>query len=199
MRKLVVKTICITLASVIGAFVIAFGATAIFAPAWLGGVFDGVGNYSASVFFYEKQYEKSGDIDDLDCLISKLNIEKDSSRAVKYFGKMVAHTDFDAFCNSQNNGSDMSAKEYYCGYYALALAFNGKLAQAILYAHTFVENVSYTKYNPFRLLVLDYAQTASTNEIDEILSALNTIDGLNANESLFLQTDKDTLVDILSN
>ncbi|MBE5734327.1 MAG: hypothetical protein E7347_04695 [Clostridiales bacterium] len=196
MKKLVVRTIWITLASVLGAFVIAFGATAIFAPDLMGRAFDGVGNYSASVFFYEKQYEKTGDIDDLDVLVSKINIKKDSSRAVKYFGKMVEREDFDAFCNSQNNGSNMSAKEYYCGYYALSLAYNGKSSQAITYAQSFVNDNSYTEFNPLRMLVLDYAQQASQTEIESLENAINSVSNFSAEQVVFINADISTLNDL---
>ena len=192
MKKLVIKTTCITLASLIVAFALFVGAAILFAPGWVGGIFDGVGNYSASVFFYEKQYEKTGDIDDLNTLVLKIDIKNDSSRASKYFGKMVEHQDFVEFCSSQDGGSDISAKEYYFGCYVLALAYNGKLDDAIDKAKDFVEKNTYTENNPFRLLVADYAVYATQAEIDALIVKLT-----NLNEyidSTYLEKDLENLI-----
>ena len=202
MKKLVIKTTCITLASLIVAFALFVGAAILFAPGWVGGIFDGVGNYSASVFFYEKQYEKTGDIDDLNTLVLKIDIKNDSSRASKYFGKMVEHQDFKEFCNSQDGGSDISAKEYYFGCYVLALAYNGKLDDAIDKAKDFVGN-TYTENNPFRLLVADYAVYAKAKEFDEDLHRLDTaladLSVLDLTDQARLQNDRIDLENLIKN
>ena len=202
MKKLVIKTTCITLASLIVAFAIFFGAASLFAPGWVGGIFDGVGNYSASVFFYEKQYEKTGDIDDLNTLVLKIDIKNDSSRASKYFGKMVEHQDFEEFCNSQDGGSDISAEEYYFGCYVLALAYNGKLDDAIDKAKDFVGN-TYTENNPFRLLVADYAVYAKAKELYEDLHHLDTaladLSVLDLTDQARLQNDRIDLEKLIKN
>ena len=65
MKKLVVKTICLSLAFLLGSICCAFGLATIFVPGRVGDIFDGVGAYSASVFFYEKEYRKTEDINDL--------------------------------------------------------------------------------------------------------------------------------------
>ena len=203
MKKLVIKTTCITLASLIVAFAIFFGAASLFAPGWVGGIFDGVGNYSASVFFYEKQYEKSGDIDDLNTLVLKIDIKNDSSRAAKYFGKMVEHQDFEEFCNSQDGGgSTISTNEYYFGCYVLALAYNGKLDDAIEKANTFVGN-TYTKNNPFRMLVMEYAEYAKAKEFYDDLHdldiALADLSVLETADQERLQDDRIEIENLIKN
>ena len=177
MKKLVIKTVCITLASVIGAMAVAFGSLALFAPGVVGGLFDGVGNYSASVFFYEKQYKKTGDIKDLNTLVSKIDIKGDSDRAEDYYAKLLLHKDFAALCQRIDaNGGQVSSEEYYCSCYALSLAENGKLDAAITFSKAFVDQKGYTENNPFRTLIYDYASKASQSEFNKIAEALNTLD-----------------------
>lgn len=187
MKKLVIKTICITLASLIGAFVLAFGAVTLFAPKCLGELFDGVGNYSASVFFYEKQYEKTDDINDLYRLVSKIDIEKDATVAEKYYFEFISHKDFESLCaNIDNDNRAVLAKDYYYGTYCLALAKNGKLDKALSFAKTYVDENGYTINNPFRVIVMEYADDCNAEEIQKIKTALNLI----VDDGEYLTADK---------
>ena len=85
MKKLVVGTVLLSLAFILSSMLCAFGLATIFAPGRVGVVFDGVGAYSASVFFYEKQYKKTKDIDDLYVVVRKVDVENDSVRAERLF------------------------------------------------------------------------------------------------------------------
>lgn len=176
MKKLVIKTSLITLASVVCALIIAFGSVALFAPGVVGGLFDGVGNYSATVFFYEKQYQKTGDIDDLNRLVSKINIVKDSGRAETYYSKIITHKDFVAFCgNIDGAGREPSAKDYYYSCYSLSLAENGKIDKAIDFAKDYVQENGYTENNPFRTIVYDYAHKATDVELNKLKEQINAL------------------------
>ena len=174
MKKLVIKTTLITLASLIGTIIIAFSAVAIFAPGFTAGIFDGVGNYSATVFFYQKQYSKTGDINDLSILVNKIDLENDSERAEKYLDLMLKHEDFDFYCDSQSQSEDFSLVEYYCGNYAYALALNGKFDEAISVAENFVSENSYTKNNPYTVLIYG-VENLSNAQIQIILGKLNLL------------------------
>ena len=99
MKKLVIKTIAITIAVMLGVVVVAFGVTSLIAPKFLANIFDGVGGYSASIFFYEKQYEKTEDIYDLVLLVDKIEKEKDSVLAEEYLYKLINHEQFNEYCN----------------------------------------------------------------------------------------------------
>ena len=116
MRKLVIKTAFITLASILVALAITFGAFVTFAPRSLADFFDGVGNYSASVFFYEKQYIKTESFEDLVELVNQIDDANDGERAEKYLGVLINHQDFEAFClNKKVMGIPLT--EYYNGRY----------------------------------------------------------------------------------
>ncbi len=159
MKKLVIKTTLITLASILVAMGIAFGAIALFAPGFTADIFNGVGNYSASVFFYEKQYKKTGDIDDLATLVDKIDYEKENQKSEEYLSLLVNHADYESFCDLGSNGS-VTTEEYYTGNFALVLAENGKFNEALDVAKNYVLDNGYTKNNPFRILVVNFSMTS---------------------------------------
>lgn len=170
MKKLVIKTSLITLASIIVALSAVFGAFCLFAPASVAVFFDGVGNYSASVFFYEKQYEKSGDILDLDALFIKSYGVKDYGRSERYLGELINHDNFESLLSKDDALSD---KEYYYGCYVLSLAKNGKIDKACEVSQEFVSENGYTKHNPLSTLVLEYVdENTAENEKQTIKSAI---------------------------
>lgn len=178
MKKLVIKTTLITLASLIGAMAITFGAVALFAPGFTAGIFNGVGNYSATVFFYEKQYAKTQSVIDLMVLVDKVDYENDSVRAEKYLELLVNHKDFDKVSNV--GGSTVSGKEFYVSNYALVLAKNDKFADALSVSSEFVKENGYTNYNPYRILIYDYTEIAD----DNLRSILTDLLGITPNEKV---------------
>lgn len=192
MNKLVIKTILITLACAVGALAVVFGALCIFAPVTVAGFFDDVGNYSASVFFYEKQYDKTGDIDDLDVLVLKAYGNSDTVRAEEYLEEMIEHEDFEEFCSGAN-GANMSDKEYYYGYYALSIAKNGKIDKAISVSKDFVSENGYTKFNPLRTLVSEFLSGATTSEKGKIKAAVESVKTTDAVQEDYKNQDLQTL------
>lgn len=136
MKKLVVKTACLSLAFLIGSMICAFGLATILAPGKVGVLFDGVGEYSASVFFYEKQYQKTQSVNDLYVLASNLDVYSDSVRAEKYYGKLISHNKFDDLCarideqnfDEQNKG--VGTKDFCYGSLCIAFAENNKVSAA---------------------------------------------------------------------
>ncbi|MBQ3492550.1 MAG: hypothetical protein IJA88_00410 [Clostridia bacterium] len=182
MKKLVIKTICITLASLIGAMIIAASATMLFAPAWVGRQFDGAGNYSASVFFYEKQYQKTGNVYDLNTLVLKLDIKNDSVRAEKYYSEILRHKDFSKIVDGWKVSTTISANDYYNGNYVLVLAENGKFLNALSYAVNCVGS-EYLKNNPMQVLIYSYLTADMTQEKQAVIEAL---DNLSVQNSLVL-------------
>ena len=179
MKKLVLKTVAITLASIILAFAVAFGAACIFAPKFLAKCFDGVGAYSASVFFYEKQYKKSGVIEDLAILVDNIDAENDGARAEEYLNLLVSHEWFDSFCTLQDGGTSalISTKEYYSGQYAVTLVNNQKVEDAFSFCQSFTEKNDYGKNNPYRILESEFIKdkTFLAKLKEELLDCLQSV------------------------
>ena len=65
MKKVVLKTIAITLASIVLALGLFFGSFALFSPITLAKFFDGLGVYSLSINFYESNFNKTKKVSDL--------------------------------------------------------------------------------------------------------------------------------------
>ncbi len=174
MSKLVLKTIAITLASVIGACLLTFGALSLFAPATVARFSDSMGNSSVAVFFYEKQYKKTNDIDDLSILVLKLQDQGETVKEESYLKEMISRSDFEEFCKSQNqNQTDLDSREYYYGAYSITLCKNGKLDDAINFGKEYVEDFGYTSLNPLRLLIGEYKNDKI--ELAKVRSGIMTV------------------------
>ncbi len=190
MKKLVIKTTAITLASLIVALGIIFGAMALFAPKALGDLFDGAGNYSASVFFYEKAYEKTGDINDLVNFANKVDMANDLENAKDCYKELVEHKDFNDYCASKGNPQE--EKDYYLGNYALILAKSGKFSEGLSVAVNSAKT-SYGAFNPVRILIYEYLTADMTENITATVTALEEIE-LSGN---YLDIDKEYLENLL--
>ncbi len=167
MKELVIKTVLITLASVLGVFLLVFGALALFSPLTLAKLFDGTGGYSSSIHFYERHYDKTGDIEDLAVLALKINADIDTELAEEYFEKLVTDQSFDEFC-ANAEGGELSNKQFYLGKYATVLVKNSKLDKALELAKEFVNENGYTSYNPYTVLLIELGESFSADELNAI-------------------------------
>ncbi len=195
MKKLVVKTSLITLATIVGAVIIAFFSLWIFSPKTLANVFDGVGAYSASLYFYEQNYNKTEDIRDLALLVDELIKNEDNENLETYSKKLISDNGFYNYCLVQDRTylDAITTKEYYTGVYAIALINNGKLETAITFMSDCVGEDGYTDYNPFRTVIYEFknddsvlrscaiAITAELTNLagDEALLALSDVNDIN--------------------
>ena len=69
----------------------------------------------------------------------------------------------------------MTDKEYYYGYYALTLARNAKFSEALKVGEDFVKDNGYTKFNPLRMLVVDYLSQAQECEKNNLKEKLQSV------------------------
>ena len=161
MKKLVIKTVIITVIAILAVCIAVMSAFWIFKPRVIAKMFDDLGSYKASQYFYEMQYNKTGEISDLLELIDNAYEKQDSMGLRTYLGKLISDNDFNAYCNSQNSGiapNSIKAEEYYAGWYAEILYETGDINLAIAFAKTYVlnndgsVNMGYTQFNPFRTL-----------------------------------------------
>jgi len=188
LKSLVIKTILITLASVIGALMVIFGALCLFAPATVAGFFDDVGNYSASVFFYEKEYERTGDINGIVLLIDKSYGQRDSIGEEKYLEKLLSHKDFETFCKKDGEDKKLENVEYYYGYYTSVLIENQKLDSAISVGKKYVEKYTYSQNNPFRILAKEYAD-GTDEQKDLIKNAILDLENIETIQNVYITQD----------
>lgn len=174
MKKLIIKTSLITLAVTLCALMITFGALALFAPKTVAGIFDGVGGYSASVFFYEKQYNKTGEIDDLVVLIDKIDQDKEPLKAEKYIQTIIEREDFEEYCEEQDKSKPtIKTKDYYYGNYVLVLSENGRFEKALEVCNEVAHGSGkYTKDNPYRIILSELSEELSLDNLETLKEKL---------------------------
>ncbi len=173
MKGLIVKTALITLAIIFSVVLLVVGALSIFSPITLAKGFDGLGCYSLTTYFYEKNYQKSEDIEDLALLAIKLNQDSDGEKAEKYLKELVRHENFNEFCASEQGGNVYN-KEFYTGKYAVVLVKNSKLIDAIDVADVFVLENGYTDFNPYSVLLIECGKNLSVEDLNLIKGKLTT-------------------------
>ena len=176
--KLVLKTVAITMASVIGACLVVFGALTLFTPATLARFFDGMGMEKSAVSFYEKQYNKTGDVNDLSVLVMKIDGKNDSARAEKYLAVLVLHDDFESYCAFQDSAQNasLSTKEYYSGQYAVILCRNAKVSEALNFAKNFVTENGYTTFNPYSVMLTEVGASLGQDNLGKIRADISALE-----------------------
>jgi hypothetical protein len=181
----VLKTAAITLACVVGLTALMFGIFALFIPKPLAETFDKLGWYSSSMRFYERQYNRSNDVEDLYAICLKVDHETDSVRAEKYLSILVKTDGFRAFCVSKDSkNTAFTTEEYLEAKYVNAVYRNKGIDKALEEAKkcvTYVGTNGYTAYNPYYMLVTDSAfdwDNQSQSRFDELRKIYDAIDFL---------------------
>ena len=175
MKKLVIKTVIIVLSIIVSVVAITFGILCSTNPRALAKGFESLGDYSASKYFYERQYEKTENIDDLMVLIDLAYGENDKVVLQSYLAELISHTNFNKFCNDKNAtliASLMKTEEYYSAFYTTILYENGRFDQAVRFSESYVDTMGYTKFNPFTQLISAKQSTLTAEQKNQIKSTL---------------------------
>ncbi len=201
MNKLILKTTVITLASVIIALVLSLSAMVFFAPKLIGSLFDGLGMYSASVFFYEKQYQKSEDIHDLALLIDKLDKDEDLEKSKLYLTEIVESEEFSSFCQmvDENKTVTVTSNEYYYLLLTQVVYLADGFEESVSVALEYVEKFSYTAFNPIRIIISDYGQTLQEQQLHQLKGVIEQkLPSLSAEQTVFANYDLNDIQTLLS-
>ncbi len=176
MKKLVLKTVAITLVAVLGVCMIIFGTLAMVAPVKVASLFDAIGWYGPSVHYYEKQYGKSNNIEDLAVLILKIDDENDCDKEKKFVEIMLNRTDYKDYCTALDKANEFSAiktNELYCGKYALALVRIDKFDDALDFSFDFIGDNSYSSYNPFSVIIAELGESLTLEQLEKLESSIS--------------------------
>ena len=154
MKKTIFITIAITIVSFLILLAIVFGALMFFAPLSLATLSKNVGNDNMAIYFYEVQYGKTGDINDLKTLLYQVNAEKNYTLSAKYSKIMVEDGGFAALSRSEDEADKTGLKfaDYVYGNYAVALYETGAEAEEIFALDTYED---YRKDNIYQFLLDD--------------------------------------------
>ena len=174
MKKLVIKTVVIVLSIIVGILAITFGILCSTNPKAIAKGFENLGNYPASKYFYEMQYDKTESIDDLFVLIDNAYGHNDKTSLQSYLGELISHNKFKEFCTNKNatiSSSDMQTEEYYSAFYASVLYDNDEFDGVLTFCRSYIDVMGYTKFNPFTELIK--AKNLSIEQKNQIKKALN--------------------------
>ena len=154
MKKTILKTVTLTLVSIVALCLITYGCVAGSSPKSLASVWSDLGSYDISVKYYEKQYEKTQDFSDLVVLCNKVNEQKDSALSVTYLKALTEDENFSGFCETEDGGGGytFTTYEYYFGKYAVAVYYDGGIDSAIAVAENSV-SAGYTEHSAFYSLL----------------------------------------------
>ncbi|MBQ9103671.1 MAG: hypothetical protein IJY57_01120 [Clostridia bacterium] len=185
MKKLVLKTVCITLAGILALGVILFGIFALISPKTIANVADKMGNYSVSVFYYEKAYEKSESLDDLYTLIVKLDEESDGAKTEKYCEIMFKPANsgevavFMMKLDSKNVGAKVTTCEFIYGKYAIALCSQNsieKCKEMVNVSVNYAKVYGYTENAPLTVALLTCGKNMNKETLQAIQSEISKND-----------------------
>ena len=183
LKKLVIKTACITLAVIISISFICFGAIALFFPKSMAGICEKVGLENAAFNNYVKVYEKSNDIEDLFVVVNKsAGIEK-YKIAYEYVKEFVEKDEFVDFVTDYDESignPEFTTKEYVLGLYVVDCFYYLGVTYASDLAEKLVLEYGYTEYGPFSALISSVSLTQDQKTIvrlaiERVYSKLDTL------------------------
>lgn len=175
MKKLIIKTTLITLSAIVLFLAIVFGMFCAFKPVAIANLFDDLGCYSASIRFYEMQYEKTQDINDLIVIVDKTYDKQKNEDLERYLNTLTRHKDFMKYCQSKNANletGEMLTEEFYVGFHVIVLIEIDDFDYALDVSNYFVECFGYTKFNPFRHIIGDCLSDLSDSQKEQLESAI---------------------------
>ena len=120
MKKLVIKTVFITIVILMSVIIFTMSVACIFRPRVIAKMFDDLGNYQATQYFYQMQYKKTHDINDLIVLIDNAYEKQETKELIGYIEVFIEHKDFKAYCQTKDTAikpGDMTTEEYYQSWY----------------------------------------------------------------------------------
>ncbi len=168
MRKLIIKTVAITLAIILVVTAGFYLLLSAFFPSVLGDGYFRANNGELSLKYSEKAYEKSKEIGDLATLTERSIVFQDDDRTVKYAVLFVNNDKYQEYISGESEGYHY----YIVGNLCEAQYNKGNKLTALSTA--FNNTLSYTQHNPIHRLILISAQNsdiATLTAIKENLQA----------------------------
>ena len=181
MGKLVKKTVAITLAAIFGVVLIVFGIFTIAAPKEVGDVFDSIGSYSISRYFYERKYLNSRSFDDLVFLVTELDEKNDVNRTYTYASLILDakySEEYKAYADDYSKKgfeSKEKCEEFFYGKCVVAKVLHGDAEEAYTFAEDFRKEYGYVAGNPYSIILSETADNMSDTELTRFKEVLQTV------------------------
>ena len=196
MKRLIIKTVAITLSAILVLCGLIYGALALFAPKSLAGVYTDLGNNKLAVKYYEKQWNKTKSNIDLYNLCVAVDVYADNQKANEYLSAMLNVKDFENFCISQDKKDSMlTTEEFLEGKFVIALYIKTRRMDDVLNACYKSAQDGYTKYNPFYMLYSEANLKLNQSALEKTKAKIESMLGeLNASERSLAEQDINTLL-----
>lgn len=179
MKKIIIKTTVISLIIILIAISLFFGSVAIFKPSIMANIALNSGNEKVCVKYTEKQYMKSGDVQDLTLLAERSIWAKDYGRAEKYITKLILNDNFYLIESTKESGY----KNYLASSLVEAIYLNGKSEKALQTALNYYDGVSVP--NTMRVIIYLFSSKNDKAWLETTYNALNSLD-TKTEETLYL-------------
>lgn len=184
MKKLIIKTVLITLLSVFAVLLVLVTGMTILAPKTMSNVFYSMGNKHTALWYAELQYQKFGNYGDLENVVVLSNECSDYKRTAKYSKKLIENSNFTTLCAEKDASGNygMSYFNYIHGNLAVALYKTGVASTEIFVVASETVKTSYTPFNAYTFLIYDdLGQTQEfwlelKNKLTEMDLTLDSVD-----------------------
>jgi hypothetical protein len=147
MKKLIIKTIAISLAIVIAVFTALYLIIASASPSTLSNIYFRLNSKNLTLKYSELSYEKSSDISDLSILVERSIKFEDNALVEEYGFKLINDEEYSNFLQTKDSGYNY----YIVGSLSKSLYLNGKADSAISVA--FENTLVYSNLNPIRVVI----------------------------------------------
>ena len=185
MRNLVVKTVGLTLAGILLITGITLTFISFFSPVTLARLTESIGLKEVSVSYYERQYNKTHDLNDLANLIFRLDADTDAKTCETYclsFFKNPNYADYLKGKGAERFKSEIKAGEYFYGKFCIVEYNLDKINNSVKIAKKHIEDYnSYAKYgeekfdNPLTTLISAKGVKLTATDLDYLELELNAI------------------------
>lgn len=173
MKKLILKTIAITIGAVFLFVLIVYGVFALFFPTKTAKFYDGLGAYKTAARYMEKAYKKTGDIKDLDetCLYALKT--DDNGLIASYLGELFGDKkdDFAEYAKTKTYNAADDYFDFMAGRYVSAM-YNSGVEKNTVVTEAFRLTVTYKKQCAARSLLVESVSSKDTDTVTEIRSKL---------------------------
>lgn len=189
MKKLIIKTVTITIALMVAVGGLFYLTLAGLKPSVLGDFYFRLNNQSLTIKYSEKAYEKSQSIEDLSLLTERAIVFGQDALIQKHAVVLINDKDYKTFTKSKNANYHYFIVSSLC----LSLYDSNKKGEAISTAlnHTY----EYSQSNPVRYLI------AKCVEVGDKTTLLGILDGLNSrsDKNQFVNQDIISINEFLNN
>lgn len=148
MRKLVIKTIAITLAIIMAVGTAFYLLLSSFYPSVLASGYFKINSAELSLKYSEKAYEKSSEISDLATLTERSILFEDENKTIKYAVLLINDKGYQDLIESKSNGY-----HYYIVSKLCEAQYN-KGDKSVAISTAFNNTLDYTAHNPVHRLIL---------------------------------------------